>query len=431
VKRKPERTLHDIPTVSAALDDGRLIELVLDEETGRTMFAVGRGEAVELVRFINNGDARLIPIPERNNLIRHGAVVLSGPPSFEADGSDLLQTIEEHIARYVAFSDRFRKVAAAYVLLTWVYDAFNELPYLRLRGDYGTGKTRALIVIGSLCYKAFFASGASTVSPIFHTLDTFRGTLILDEADFRFSDEKAELVKILNNGNARGFPVLRTSVSPTREFDPRAFHVFGPKIVAMRRSFDDRGLESRFLTEDMVTSESADIPISLPSSHAQQASILRSQLLAYRFRTLHRTGLNESMIDPDLSPRFNQILTPLVSIVDDDDLRGELRRKLRSFEAELEAERAASPEACVLEVLACLLENMNSPTIPISEVTAAFIDRFQDDFERPITGRYIGRILRERLRISTYRTHGVFVIPVTERAKIDQLCARYGIRRDN
>jgi hypothetical protein len=36
-----------------------------------------------------------------------------------------------------------------------------------------------------------------------HTLDAFRGTLIFDEADFRFSDERSEIVKILNNGNVR------------------------------------------------------------------------------------------------------------------------------------------------------------------------------------------------------------------------------------
>ena len=140
----------------------------------------------------------------------------------------------------------FEKVATYYVLLTWLYDAFNELPYLRLRGDYGSGKTRALLILGSLCYKGFFASGASTVSPIFHTLDAFRGTLIFDEADFRFSDEKAEIVKILNNGNVRGLPVLRTMMNRQREFNPQAFHVFGPKIVATRGSYDDKGLESRF-----------------------------------------------------------------------------------------------------------------------------------------------------------------------------------------
>lgn len=58
------------------------------------------------------------------------------------------------------------------------------------------------------------------MSPIFHTLDAFRGTLIFDEADFRFSDERAEIVKILNNGNVRGVPVLRTMMNRQREFNP-------------------------------------------------------------------------------------------------------------------------------------------------------------------------------------------------------------------
>ena len=117
----------------------------------------------------------------------------------------MLVAIDRYIPRYVTLSREARHLAAGYVLLSWVYDAFSELPYLRFRGDYGTGKTRALLTVGAITYKPFFASGASTVSPIFHTLDTFRGTLIFDEADFRFSDEKAELVKILNNGNAKGF----------------------------------------------------------------------------------------------------------------------------------------------------------------------------------------------------------------------------------
>src|SRR6185503_9020715 len=96
-----------------------------------------------------------------------------------------------------------------FVLLSWLYDAHYEIPYLRVRGEPGSGKTRFLLTVGSLCYKPIFASGASTVSPLFRMLDMIRGTLILDEADFRFSDERAEVVKILNNGTTRGFPVLR------------------------------------------------------------------------------------------------------------------------------------------------------------------------------------------------------------------------------
>src|SRR6185369_1755469 len=120
-------------------------------------------------------------------------------------------------------SASFEAIASAYALFTWIYDAFNEVPYLRVRGDFGTGKSRFLQTVGSICYKPIFASGASTISPVFRILDAFRGTLVIDESDFRASDEKAEMVKILNNGNARGFPVLRSEATPQKEFNPTAF----------------------------------------------------------------------------------------------------------------------------------------------------------------------------------------------------------------
>jgi hypothetical protein len=181
--------------------------------------------------------------------------------------------------------------------LTWVFDAFNELGYLRFRGDYGTGKTRALLAIGSLCYKPFFASGASTVSPIFHVLEAFQGTLVLDEADLRFSDATADLTKILNNGNVVGLPILRTMSNRHREFNPRAFRVYGPKLVAMRHSFKDAALESRFLTEETSgRALRADIPISLADSLQVEAQALRNKLLAWRFHARFSVSANPSRL---------------------------------------------------------------------------------------------------------------------------------------
>ena len=59
-----------------------------------------------------------------------------------ATGSEaqLAAEIRQFIHRYLDFSESFENVATHYVLLTWLYDAFNELPYLRLRGDYGSGR---------------------------------------------------------------------------------------------------------------------------------------------------------------------------------------------------------------------------------------------------------------------------------------------------
>jgi hypothetical protein len=425
-QKKQERV---IPTVSRRLPGGGLLELIYQPDTRRTAFALFRGGQVSVESSLEaDAGERLVPVPATNNLIKHRALLLPEKPESYGSTDELIEAIKEYLYRYVDLSERFQRIACYYILLTWVYDAFNELPYLRLRGDFGSGKTRALVVIGSLCYKAFFASGASTVSPIFHTLDTFRGTLIFDEADFRFSDEKSELVKIFNNGNAKGFPVLRTAVTVKKEFDPRAFNVFGPKIVAMRRSFEDQALESRFLTEEMgQRSLRDDIPINLPDAQKEEARSLRNRLLMYRFQTLEQIQVNESLVDPALSPRLNQILIPLLSIIDDERLQEEVRDSVKSFDHELYAERSASAEAGVLEILAELLSEPGRANIPVSEVTAAFVGRFGQEYERPITNRFIGGILRKRLRLLTHKSHGVYVVPATEKLKVDQLCIRYGV----
>jgi hypothetical protein len=420
---------HITPTASAVLADGTIVEMLFQTERRRTVFAVfsvGRWTLQDTIKV--GGNAQLVPFSANNNLIKNEVVLLPSEPLIYGSEEKLVGEIQEFIHRYVDLNKTFEKVATYYVLLTWLYDAFNELPYLRLRGDYGSGKTRALLAIGSLCYKGFFASGASTVSPIFHTLDAFRGTLVFDEADFRFSDERAEIVKILNNGNVRGLPVLRTMMNRQREFNPQAFHVFGPKIVATRGSYDDKGLESRFLTEEMGSRRlRSDIPINLPERFKDEARELRNKLLLYRFHRRFDVKLDESLVDPKLEPRMNQILLPLLSVVSDANLRSELRSMALEAQLSLVADRGLLIEAQVLEILAELMANSERPVIPVADIVSVFIERYGFEYERPITGRWIGEILRKRLNIGTYKSHGVYVVPVTDRSKIELLCTRYGV----
>ena len=227
-----------VPTVSAVFGDGAILEMVHRPDEKRTGFALWRGEKWTIEpAFDADPFRRWVPYSPHNNLIKNEVVLLPSEPEEYGSEEELLAEIQDFIHRYLDVSPLFEKTASYYVLLSWVYDAFNELPYLRLRGAPGSGKTRFLLTVGGLCYKPIFASGASTVSPLFRILDAFRGTLIVDEGDFKLSDERAEIVKILNNGNARGFPVLRSEATRQGEFNPRAYHVFGPKIVATRGYF--------------------------------------------------------------------------------------------------------------------------------------------------------------------------------------------------
>ncbi|WP_259265832.1 hypothetical protein [Bradyrhizobium elkanii] len=418
-----------IPTVSEVLEDGTIIELIFRPEiriTSLVLFNAGRWTLQSHVDVSERH--RLVPFSPNNNLIKNEVVLLPSEPRIYGSEQQLVSEIADFIHRYADLSPSFEQVACYYVLLTWLYDAFNDLPYLRLRGDFGTGKTRMLLTIGSLCYKPFFASGASTVSPIFHTLDAFRGTLIFDEADFRFSDERSEIVKILNNGNVRGMPVLRTMMNQQREFNPQAFHVFGPKIVATRGLYEDRGLESRFITEETGARPLRDdVPINLPETFKEEARELRNKLLLYRFHRRHEVKLDATLADPKLEPRLNQIMLPLLSVIGNPELRVALRNAAHNAQASIVAERGLLMEAQVLEVLAELMITTDRPIVPVADVTMGLIERYGAEYERPITNRWIGSVLRKKLNLQTYKSHGVYVIPMNERQKVEVLCGRYGV----
>jgi hypothetical protein len=429
-KRGPEPARQRyIPTVSATLDDGSLLEMVHRPDERRCAFIVWQGSEWRIESSVGrNGRNRLVPYSPNNNLIRNDVVLFPSEPEEYGSEEQLLGEIKGFIHRYVDLSPRFEMIAAYYVLLTWVYDSFNELPYLRVRGDPGSGKTRFLLTIGSLCYKPIFASGASTVSPIFRMLDAFRGTLVIDESDFRQSDERAEVVKIFNNGNARGFPVLRTEQTNKGEFNPHAYWVYGPKIIATRGPFQDRALESRCLTEEMGHQGlREDVPINLSEAYKEEALHLRNKLLLFRFRNLGRHAATEELVDRTIEPRLNQIFVPLLSIIGDASIRAELRTLARRYHRDLIADRSMDTEAQVLEIIRNLASSSYGTKLTITDITNAFAERHGAEYERKITTKWIGFIVRKRLNLSTHKSHGVFAIPTSELPALHRLYERYGI----
>ncbi len=415
--------------MSAVLPEGRLVEMVFDPVEQRTQFVLWQNGSWRFEPVVRTpAGERLIPYSAHNNLIKKEVVLFPSEPCDYGSEADLVSEIQTFIHRYVDVSPRFERIASYYVLFSWLYDGFAELPYLRLRGDYGSGKTRFLLTVGSLCYKPIFASGATSTSAIFRMLDCFGGTLIIDEGDFRYSDEKSDLIKIFNNGNQKGMPVIKTEMSGTREFNPRAFEVFSPKILASRGSFDDKALESRFLTEESGGRKlRRDIPISLPPIYKDEARNLRNKLLLYRFRNQGKNHAPTLVLDERIEPRLRQIFIPLMSIVSDDAVREELRDVLWRYHQDLRADRSMDVEAQTLDVIRELLAASSRPSVSIKEVTDRFTHRHGRDYER-ITPKWIGTIIRKRLHLRTHKSsHGVFVISPEELKKLPVLYEKYGV----
>jgi hypothetical protein len=414
-------------TVSAVFGPEDFLETLRSVDGAETTFIhFERGES-STCQFIDHGGERLIPYSPSNNLFAHDVILLPDQVSPYATEADLFAAVQGFIHRYVDLTLPFERVAATYVLLTWVYDAFDVAPYLRVRGDFGSGKTRFLTTVGSICYKPMFASGASTVSPLFRIIDTFLGTLVIDEGDFHFEDQ-AQVTKILNNGHARGFPVLRTEIVARREFEPRAYLVYGPKIVATRRDFSDPALESRCLTEDMGTNQlRADIPIILGDSFKSEAAMLRNQLLSYRFRNFSRFIGSRDLPDSPVDPRLQQILSPLFSVAVTDQVRDDLNLYAREAQEAHIARRGLDSEAQLLEVIHGLLESGDRSQLSLATIAEQLIEKHGAEYDYRVTARWVGHMLRKKLQLFPRKSQGVYVLPVEELPKLARLYEKFGI----
>lgn len=293
--------------------------------------------------------------------VERGAVKLPSGVAEYGSTASLLREIEGHIYRYLDVSDTYRRFAAYYVLLSWVYDRFHTLPYLRALGDTGCGKSRFLDVIGGLCYKPLSASGCVTPAPIYRMLKRWGGTLILDEADLKNSDEYNEVVTILNCGFERGRPVIRAMKDNPDKV--QILPVYGPKVFATRRRFKDPALEARCLTEIMQETARTDIPAVLGKEFFEEQQELQNKLLLFRFR-------NYFAIDPearveldlqDVEPRLRQISSAFLALfANEPEVLADYRHFIWQHQRELVEQRAGTTTG---QVVGKLLEALSADTI--------------------------------------------------------------------
>ena len=206
-----------------------------------------------------------------------------------------------------------------------------------------------------------------------------------------------------------------------------AFSVYGPKIVGMRTAYQDRALESRFLTVEMEPGHAVGVPINLPDRQKDEALVLRNKLLMYRLRNRRTIALNADLADSSLEPRMNQILLPLLSVVGE-DRHAAIREVAQRQQSGIVLERSGSTEGQLLAVVSGMVAGEEAP-ITLANITAAFQAAHDRDYERPVTARWIGLMLR-RLGIVFYKSHGAVVMGDWQEERLAMLCKRYGIERE-
>ena len=132
------------------------------------------------------------------------AVTLTDPEPWTepVDGAELLVELVQTFAQYVALPKGAATTLALWVLHTHALDAAYVSPLLTLTSpERRCGKTSVFKLLGRLVLRPLPAANISPAA-LFRGVETYRPTLLLDEADTAFR-ESEELRVIVNSGHDR------------------------------------------------------------------------------------------------------------------------------------------------------------------------------------------------------------------------------------
>ncbi len=413
---------------STIVTEDTLCEMVFDTQQNKTFFfSYNRyGKMESYLEEVKVDGKTYLPLSKDNDLISKGVVLFPSLPCPYNSEEELLGKIKTYIHKYVDISVNFEEISNYYAPFTWLYDRFDVLPYLRAIGDFGSGKSRFLKVMGCICYKPTFTAGATTASPIFRIISQIKGTLVLDEGDFKHSDMSSEIIKILNTGYQKGTPVLRSEGKGI--FVVKAYDVYCPKIVATRETFTDKALESRFLIEEMgIGTLRTDIPRNLNAEFFQEAEEIRNMLLMWRFKNYFKEIKEEVEIIEGIHPRLNQIVLPLLSIIQDEKIKENLITFIKKYNTELVADRGLSWESDIVFAIFKLEYTNLAKSLTVKEITTEINNQIEIGEEK-MEARKVGWYLRSRLQLKTYKTRRGYVLDFKlNRTKLDFWKERFGI----
>ncbi|MBP3955035.1 hypothetical protein J8F10_07035 [Gemmata sp. G18] len=160
---------------------------------------------------------------------------LAGEPPLEP--ARVFGNVCERFAHYLDFAPEAAPGATAtlalWTVFTYLFPAWDAVPYLYVGGPMGSGKSRVLEVLQRLAFRPFSSSNVSAPT-VFRTLHASGGVMLFDEAERlkQSTPEQQEIQSVFLAGYKRGGCATRLEPLPEGGFRPVQFVVYGPKALA-------------------------------------------------------------------------------------------------------------------------------------------------------------------------------------------------------
>ena len=458
---------------------GYLIEYLYDPDIDKASLAwrdpsgkVDSGYSVMI-------EGKKIVAKSPDEVVRSGAILFPSKLGEKKDTRTLTTMINSFIKRAYLFPNALMpKIISYWILVSWVYDSFPATPYLRANGEPGSGKSELMLRISLICNRRFVASGASSTSSLFRTMQTYNfPTLFLDEMDQSKSDAATDIAKLLNQGAMRdGAPITKSVevvIDGKKTYEVEVYKVYCPKLLAMQGFFYDRAIESRCLSlqlqpRDPIELKAAKIPYHITEKMKQEALAMRNLLVRWRLETWRYREMKDEYVNVNISSRLNQVTWPMQALAEEDEneeLRHEINVFLEEYYRFMTQDKNMTVEARIIEAMWTIYKDAELSTSMVEQeadgrkkIKIGFITKIanqiiawmnmedgdEDDGEDEngkskqmikknkfeLSPQKVGRRLREKLQIETSERSKDGYSAYWDQVHMEALAKRYGVKVD-
>lgn len=275
---------------------------------------------------IDEKDRPIIYIPVLNDHLTKGMVTVPRSPT----PCTLKETLED-VLRFVSTPTYYDpcdklpqvKILSLICMGSWFLDRMAPqtiipiagvgrfAPIIPIRGPSGSGKNRLANVLRFLLYHPYFDLSKTNIPSLFRPLDTWLGSLLMDEGDVKQSGAEAELTRYLNS-RATGTPIARQN--PDDIGTSQAFQSFGITVLTQRQHFDDNATEDRsvpYYSEKTMVK----IPTIETDDIVEEGMKIQDKLLYLRLTLWDSIQIDKTQWHPKLTDaRLNASLIPTYAL---------------------------------------------------------------------------------------------------------------------
>jgi len=390
-KRVPLRREEDVESTATSciiVEDTMYEQVLMDGKKPAFVYISKKGMIAYCDKVIDEAGLKYVPL-QGEEITKKTISLPSKAITFVAGDIPLIiKQVEELIREYCDLPEWMLRLAPYWVLGTYVYDQFNEYPYLSFQGDTGTGKTRMRDVIGMMCYKPIICNGGTTAPAAYRLIEKWKGTMLMDEVDQKHSDETNDFIRMLNCGWSKNAPVIKCDLDNNNAL--KFYNPYCPKILARRKEFFDKATESRCIS--VITYETSKQEFkekNLGKRFEERVEEIRNKLTTFRliywkkFTTPETNPLGNLNIEPRTMQAYQSIAIVLLPFP---EAYEDFKQRLITTQRELIEVRAETIQGQIVQAVYDL-EQQGNPF----KTSSMICDQIGDEKLRNAT---VGKILR-------------------------------------